>query len=206
MPYNIVFSPEAQKYLAALDHSNYSCIEESIMEIMKDPYSHRPKADIMKIGSCNAHPIYRLRVGRHRLEYSVDEAAKNILLNKAIDLKVEIINPDDDIGFDLKPKTLDPKSLGWAETLNPNDESIGFGSKSESLNLNVLEEAVKGANSNRQTVAIWSPEISAVLWYLKKTIPEFSISEMARSLLEKKLQIAYPELYTLVKEEMSKES
>jgi hypothetical protein len=85
-----------------------------------------------------------------------------------------------------------------------NNKSIRFGSKSGSFNLKALEEAVKGANSNRQTVALWGPEISAVLWYLKKTTPEFSISEEARSLLDSELQITYPELYKLVKERMSK--
>ena len=85
-----------------------------------------------------------------------------------------------------------------------NYKSIGIGSKSGNINLKALDEAVNGAVSNRQTIAIWSPEISAVLWYLKKTTPEFSISEEARGLLDKELQITYPELYRLAKERLSK--
>ena len=61
---------------------------------------------------------------------------------------------------------------------------------------------MKGANSNRQTIAVWSPEISAVLWYLKKTTPEFSISDEARTILEEGLGRKYPELYQRIKEEM----
>ncbi|MGB4087839.1 MAG: hypothetical protein WBK06_09780, partial [Methanothrix sp.] len=63
-------------------------------------------------------------------------------------------------------------------------------------------EAVEGANSNRQSIAIWSPKISAVMWYLKKTTPEFSISEEARTILEESLEKKYPELFRKVKEEM----
>jgi len=84
------------------------------------------------------------------------------------------------------------------------NKSIEVGSKSRSFNLKALDEAVKGATSNRRTIGIWSPEISAVLWYLKKTTPEFSISEEARRLLDSELQATYPELYKLAKERISK--
>jgi hypothetical protein len=76
------------------------------------------------------------------------------------------------------------------------------GVEAETLNLKALGEAVKGANSNRQTVAIWSPTISAVLWYLKKTTPEFSISDEAKTILEEGLEKKYPELYQRIREEM----
>ncbi|VVB64855.1 Uncharacterised protein [uncultured archaeon] len=135
---------------------------------------------------------------------------------EALDLKDKGISP--------KPKTLSPKDKGLnlkaesdeAEALNLKDKGIdqnaealslndkGLRSKPETLNLKALGEAIKGANSNRQTVAIWSPEISAVLWYLKKTTPEFSISDEARSILEKGLQKKYPELYKHVIEAMEK--
>ena len=65
-----------------------------------------------------------------------------------------------------------------------------------------LGEAVEGANSKKQTIAIWSPKISAIMWYLKKTTPEFSISDEARIILEEGLEKKYPELFQKVKEEM----
>jgi len=100
-----------------------------------------------------------------------------------------------------KPESLDLKAKGVeAEALDLNDKGIYI--KPETLNLKALGEAVKGANSNRQTVAVWSPEISAVLWYLKKTTPEFSISDEARSILEEGLGRKYPELYQRIKKEM----
>jgi hypothetical protein len=100
-----------------------------------------------------------------------------------------------------KTEGLDPKAGGVkAEALDLKDKGIDL--KPETLNLKALGEAVKGANSNRQTVAVWSPEISAVLWYLKKTTPEFSISDEARTILEEGLGRKDPELYQRIKEEM----
>ena len=97
-------------------------------------------------------------------------------------------------GLDIKPKGEEPDALDLKDK--------GSDSKSKGLNLKALGEAVKGAGSNRQSIAIWSPKISAVMWYLKKTTPEFSISEEARTILEEGLEKKYPELFRKVKEEM----
>jgi hypothetical protein len=99
-------------------------------------------------------------------------------------------------GLDLKPKGRE------AEALNINDKGLDI--KAETLNLKALGDAVKGANSNRQSIAVWSPKISAIMWYLKKTTPEFSISDEARTILEEGLEKKYPELFQKVKEEMKK--
>jgi hypothetical protein len=102
-----------------------------------------------------------------------------------------------------KPDVLDRKDKGEKDkTLDLNDKGLDI--KADTLNLKALGEAVKGAKTgNRQTVAVWSPKISAVLWYLKKTTPEFSISDEARTILEKGLEKKYPELFQKVKDEMS---
>ena len=99
-----------------------------------------------------------------------------------------------DKALDLKPKCEKPKSSDLKDK--------GLNSNIKGLNLKALGEAVKGAGSNRQSIAIWSPKISAVMWYLKKTTPEFSISEEARAILEEGLEKKYPELFQKVKEEM----
>jgi len=102
-----------------------------------------------------------------------------------------------------KPEALDLKPNGReAEALNINDKGLDI--KAETLNLKALGDAVKGANSNRQSIAVWSPKISAIMWYLKKTTPEFSISDEARTILEEGLEKKYPELFQKVKEEMKK--
>jgi hypothetical protein len=106
-----------------------------------------------------------------------------------------------DKSLNYKDKTLDPKPKGdRPKSLDLKDK--GSDSKAKGLNSKALGEAVEGANSNRQSIAIWSPKISAVMWYLKKTTPEFSISEEARTILEEGLEKKYPELFQKVKEEM----
>ncbi len=97
-------------------------------------------------------------------------------------------------GLDLKPKGNE------AEALYLKDKGLDL--KDETLNPKALDDAVRGANSNRQSIAVWSPKISAIMWYLKKTIPEFSISDEARTILEEGLEKKYPELYQRIKEEM----
>jgi hypothetical protein len=105
-------------------------------------------------------------------------------------------------GLDLKVKGQQDESLNLkGKGININAESLN--QNVETLNLKALGEAVKGANSNRQTIAVWSPVISAVMWYLKKTTPEFSISDEARTILEEGLKKKYPGIYQRMKEEMS---
>ena len=103
-----------------------------------------------------------------------------------------------DKALDIKPKPSDKKGKGL------NSKAKGLESKYKGLNLKALGEAVEGAGSNRQSIAIWSPKISAVMWYLKKTTPEFSISEEARVILEEGLEKKYPELFQKVKEGLKK--
>ena len=108
-----------------------------------------------------------------------------------------------DEGLSLNDKALDFKPKG-DESKSLDLKNKGLGSKDKGLNLKALGEAVEGANSNRQSIAIWSPKISAVMWYLKKTTPEFSISEEAREILEEGLEKKYPELFQKVKEGLKK--
>ena len=106
-------------------------------------------------------------------------------------------------GIDINDKALDIKPNG-DETKSSDKKNKGLDPKVKGLNLNALGDAVKGANSNRRSIAIWSPKISAVMWYLKKTTPEFSISEEARAILEEGLEKKYPELFQKVKEGLKK--
>ena len=121
---------------------------------------------------------------------------------EGLDLKDDGLSLNDK-SLNHKDKTLDPKPKeDRPKSLDLKDK--GLNSKAKSLNIKALGEAVKGANSNRQSIAIWSPKISAVMWYLKKTTPEFSISEEARAILEEGLEKKYPELFQKVREGMKK--
>ena len=121
---------------------------------------------------------------------------------EGLDSKDEGLNLKDN-ALDLKPKGNEPKSLDLKDK-GLDSKAKGLNIKVETLNLKALGEAVKGAGSNRQSIAIWSPKISAVMWYLKKTTPEFSISEEARAILEEGLEKKYPELFQKVKEGLKK--
>ena len=104
-------------------------------------------------------------------------------------------------GLDLKPKGVEDKALDLNDkALDLKDKALDL--KVKTLNLKALGDALKGANNNRQSIAVWSPKISAIMWYLKKTTPEFSISDEARTILEEGLEKKYPALYQKVTEMM----
>jgi len=66
--------------------------------------------------------------------------------------------------------------------------------RSEELISNKLEDAVMEATRNPR-ISLWSPKSAAVLRYLRKTVPEFSISEEARSLLEDAIKRKYGKIW-----------
>ena len=66
-----------------------------------------------------------------------------------------------------------------------------------SYNHEVMEIAIKEADKNPR-ITLWSPVSAAMLKYLRKTIPEFSISEEAGNLLEEAIITKYPELYRIL--------
>jgi len=71
-------------------------------------------------------------------------------------------------------------------------------------NITLVCESVRVAYKERPRVSFWSPRVSAILYCLKKTIPDFSKSEEVETLLEEALSKKYPELYKYVTEEMEK--
>jgi hypothetical protein len=74
----------------------------------------------------------------------------------------------------------------------------------KALDLKLLEEAVDAANDKRRMIGVWSPTIAAAMWYLKGTIPRFSISEVASHWIEEGLEREYPELVQKIREGMKK--
>ena len=72
------------------------------------------------------------------------------------------------------------------------------------LNLKLIEEAIAAANSKRRMIGVWSPTIAAAMWYLKGTIPRFSISEVASHWIEEGLERDYPELMQKIRDGMKK--
>jgi mRNA-degrading endonuclease RelE of RelBE toxin-antitoxin system len=83
MSYTAIFLRKAEKYLVKLDQDNYEQIEKHVEELEKDPYKRRPLADIKKLGGFKSPAMYRIRIGRQRLEYFVDESMKVIYITNA---------------------------------------------------------------------------------------------------------------------------
>ena len=78
MTYAVIVLSKAQKYLDTLEERAIINIGSSIAELNSNPYRSRPLVDIIKLRGFKSPPMYRLRVGRHRLEYFVDENDKTI--------------------------------------------------------------------------------------------------------------------------------
>lgn len=83
MPYTAIFLPKAERYLVKLDQDTFEQIEEHLQELKKNPFKHRPMADIKKLGGFKSPAMYRMRIGRQRLEYFVDESEKVIYITNA---------------------------------------------------------------------------------------------------------------------------
>jgi len=74
----------------------------------------------------------------------------------------------------------------------------------EVLNLlmdEVLRKSIEEARKSPR-LSVWSPKALAVLKFLKKTTPEFSISGEAAKLLEEAVKNRYPEIWRAVEEAM----
>lgn len=69
-----------------------------------------------------------------------------------------------------------------------------------SYNQEAMKIAIREADKNPR-ITLWSPISTAMLKYLRKTIPEFSISEEASTLLEEAITRKYPDLYEGLKKE-----
>ena len=96
-----------------------------------------------------------------------------------------------------KSESLSDKSLS-NQTLS--DEALSL----KGLDLKLLDEAIETANSKRRMIGVWSPTIAAAMWYLKGTIPRFSISEVASHWIEEGLEREYPELVQRIREGMKR--
>lgn len=67
------------------------------------------------------------------------------------------------------------------------------------LNEEIIQGVLDEINKNPR-ISLWSAKSAAVLRYLRKTEPEFSISNEASVLIEKAVKEKYPEIWALFKE------
>lgn len=72
MAFKIAISLQARKYMKSLEKDDARMIKDHINELKKDPFTPRPQCDIIKEKG-KRPPLYRLRVGRHRAEFFIEE-------------------------------------------------------------------------------------------------------------------------------------
>ena len=72
MAFKITISLQARKYMKSLNKDDARMIKDHINELRLDPYTPRPQCDIIREKG-KRPPLYRLRVGRHRAEFFIEE-------------------------------------------------------------------------------------------------------------------------------------
>lgn len=73
------FLRDVKKILKSGDKSLLVDIQRVIDELKIDPHKKRPKTDI-KLISPKKGSIYRVRLGKYRLVYEIDESNKSVIL------------------------------------------------------------------------------------------------------------------------------
>jgi len=73
------FIKDVKKLLKSGESSFLKNIQQGIDELHSNPHTKRPNADI-KLISSKKEGIYRMRLGKYRLIYEVDESRKTIYL------------------------------------------------------------------------------------------------------------------------------
>ena len=103
-------------------------------------------------------------------EKSVENIDSTVNLNEESDASSEIIESSDDI-----------KEVG--SLLSEKEEKL-------------IDEVIETVEKNPR-ITLWSARSAAVLRYLRKTEPEFSISNEASNLIDAAIAEKYPEIWTL---------
>ena len=103
-------------------------------------------------------------------EKSVENIDSTVNLNEESDASSEIIEASDDI-----------KEVG--SLLSEKEEKL-------------VDEVIETVEKNPR-ITLWSARSAAVLRYLRKTEPEFSISNEASNLIDAAIAEKYPEIWTL---------
>ena len=103
-------------------------------------------------------------------EKSVENIDSTVNLNEETDASSEIIEASDDI-----------KEVG--SLLSEKEEKL-------------IDEVIETVEKNPR-ITLWSARSAAVLRFLRKTEPEFSISNEASNLIDEAIAEKYPEIWTL---------
>jgi mRNA-degrading endonuclease RelE of RelBE toxin-antitoxin system len=85
MLFKLQFSRTAQKGLDKLPPNALTKIFTHLEELKRDPYRPRPLADIVPVAGSKT--VYRLRIGKIRVEYEIFNSENNIKISKIFQKK-----------------------------------------------------------------------------------------------------------------------
>lgn len=104
------------------------------------------------------------------------------------------------LGLDalIKEKTVDNAALKQKQaSKKPETLSTSTQVRNQKEDEDLLKSAIFKEVEKNPRITLWSQKSSAVLRYLKKTQPEFSISKEASILIDEAVKSKYPEIWEL---------
>ena len=138
-------------------------------------------------------------------EESIEEVVEDITskqeetgVDEDLTPEEEIESDDSDVEEDLETEEGDSSSEELSGD-NGSEEDVQT-SQEVQIHEEHLEEVKKIVNKNPR-ITLWSSRSSAVLRYLRKTEPEFSISKEASILIDEAVSKKYPEIWALFDDE-----
>ena len=125
-----------------------------------------------------------------RIDYKEELSTRTVdkLKEKSAQEEASKIKEEDSIKDILDDETIP----NIEDSLNINEDE-SFLSKEDEKNISEIIETVE----KNPRITLWSAKSAAVLRYLRKTQPEFSISKEASRLIDEAIAEEYPEIWTL---------
>lgn len=124
----------------------------------------------------------------------VDDIEDNVEEIESIDEDIEDSTEDVEPGVEdveVNEVDIEDKTSEEVSTSQDNQESVLDTKTQENI-----DEVLEIVNKNPR-ITLWSSQSAAVLRYLRKTEPEFSISKEASRLIEDAVAREYPEIWSL---------
>lgn len=89
MSYEVILSPESQKYLEKVDQKSERIIKDNLDSLKEEPYprpNRKAKGDVEKV-SMNGNEIYRMHISRsHTAFYWINEDEKVVDITNIVDI------------------------------------------------------------------------------------------------------------------------
>ncbi len=144
------------------------------------------------------------------LEKSADEEEKpkesseytNVFFNDDEKVEENDVKTDEEISSEKSVENIDStvnlneETDASSEIIESSDDLKEVGSLLSEKEEKLIDEVIETVEKNPR-ITLWSARSAAVLRYLRKTEPEFSISSEASNLIDAAIAEKYPEIWTL---------